>query len=162
MSLNSRSGGRSRASTMFTHLHVRSWFSFLAGGSAPEDYVNRACEMGMKRLALTDVNGVYGVVRFQQVCRDAGIRPIFGAEVHVATGPPTSDLRPPTSALRSPTSDLRPPTSALRSPTSALRPPTPDLRSPTSAPCPPPSTLLSPNSDHQLKPCTVRSPNRPS
>src|SRR5690606_40462177 len=83
--------------------HVRSWFSFLAGGSAPEDYVNRACEMGMKRLALTDVNGVYGVVRFQQVCRDAGIRPIFGAEVHVATGPPTSDLRPPTSDLPSPT-----------------------------------------------------------
>src|SRR5690606_178212 len=114
MSLNSRSGGRSRASTMFTHLHVRSWFSFLAGGSAPEDYVNRACEMGMKRLALTDVNGVYGVVRFQQVCRDAGIRPIFGAEVHVATGPPTSDLRPPTSALRSPDRAPPAPPSVLR------------------------------------------------
>src|SRR5690606_27211721 len=192
MSLNSRSGGRSRASTMFTHLHVRSWFSFLAGGSAPEDYVNRACEMGMKRLALTDVNGVYGVVRFQQVCRDAGIRPIFGAEVHVATGPPTSDLRPPTSALRSPTSDLRLPTSALRSPTSALPPPPSALRSPscdlsphTSAlrpptrPCapppasraprspppalrPPPSPLRSPTSPLRLPTPALRSPARPS
>ena len=68
---------------MFTHLHVRSWFSFLAGGSAPDDYINRAYEMGMKSLALTDLNGVYGVVRFQKVCREAGIKPIFGAEVSV-------------------------------------------------------------------------------
>ena len=116
---------------MFTHLHVRSWFSFLAGGSAPEDYVNRAYEMGMKRLALTDVNGVYGVVRFQQVCRDAGIRPIFGAEVHVAAQeesrwreralrPPTSDFRPPTSDLRLPPSAFRPPISALPAPTPLL------------------------------------------
>ncbi len=71
---------------MFTHLHVRSWFSFLAGGSSPDDYINRAHELGMRSLALTDVNGVYGVVRFQQVCREAGIKPIFGSEVSVGTG----------------------------------------------------------------------------
>ncbi len=72
---------------MFTHLHVRSWFSFLAGGSSPDDYINRAHQMGMRSLALTDVNGVYGVVRFQQVCREAGIKPIFGAEVSVLDAP---------------------------------------------------------------------------
>ena len=70
---------------MFTHLHVRSWFSFLAGGSSPDDNINRAYQMGMRSLALTDVNGVYGVVRFQQVCREAGIKPIFGAELRVDT-----------------------------------------------------------------------------
>ncbi len=72
---------------MFSHLHVRSWFSFLAGGSAPEDYVEQIREMGMKALALTDVNGVYGVVRFQQVCKEAGIKPIFGAEARVEAAP---------------------------------------------------------------------------
>ncbi len=98
---------------MFTHLHVRSWFSFLAGGSAPEDYVNRAYEMGMKTLALTDVNGVYGVVRFQKVCRDAGIRPIFGAEVRIAEGEQLVPADPQTStppANHRPTTHHRPPT----------------------------------------------------
>ena len=75
---------------MFAHLHVRSWFSFLAGGSAPEDYVEQARGMGMRAMALTDVNGVYGVVRFQQVCKEAGIKPIFGAEMRVAAGSPTT------------------------------------------------------------------------
>lgn len=73
---------------MFAHLHVRSWFSFLAGGSSPEDLAEHAAGMGMGALALTDLNGVYGVVRFQQACRRRGIRPVTGAEVHVADAGP--------------------------------------------------------------------------
>ncbi len=68
---------------MFTHLHVRSWFSFLAGSSSPERLVGEASRQGMSSLALTDVNGVYGAVRFQKACVEAGIKPIFGAEVRV-------------------------------------------------------------------------------
>ncbi len=64
-------------------LHNRTWFSFLAGGSSPEALVHAAAERGMETLAITDRHGVYGVVRFQKACREAGIRPIFGAEVTV-------------------------------------------------------------------------------
>ena len=68
---------------MFAHLHTRSWFSFLAGGSSPEDLVQCAHSAGQQAIALTDVDGVYGVVRFQQACRQFGLRSILGAEITV-------------------------------------------------------------------------------
>ncbi len=68
---------------MFTHLHTRSWFSFLAGGSSPEAIVQTAAFHGMKSLAITDIGGVYGAVRFQKACREHGIKSILGAEVNV-------------------------------------------------------------------------------
>jgi len=71
----------------FTHLHTRSWFSFLQGGSSPEALAARAAELGQKALALTDVDGVYGVVRFQRACRTHGLRPIIGAQIGVAGHP---------------------------------------------------------------------------
>ena len=67
----------------FAHLHVRSWFSFLGGGSPPEKLVQRAAQLGFTALALTDKNGVYGAVRFQQACRKAGLHGVIGAEVTV-------------------------------------------------------------------------------
>ncbi len=72
---------------MFTHLHTRSWFSFLAGGSSPEALAVMAATRGMKALALTDFGGVYGVVRLQRACREHGIKSIFGAEVPVDGSP---------------------------------------------------------------------------
>ena len=54
------------------HLHVRSWFSFLAGGSSPEELVETAHRLGLPTLALTDTHGVYGAVRFQLACQQAG------------------------------------------------------------------------------------------
>ncbi|NNF04594.1 MAG: DNA polymerase III subunit alpha, partial [Rhodothermales bacterium] len=69
------------------HLHCRSWFSFLAGASSPEALAAAAAKRGVGALALTDVNGVYGVVRFQTACREAGVKPIFGSEVNVEGAP---------------------------------------------------------------------------
>jgi len=69
---------------MLPHLHVRSWFSFQRGGSSPADLAERAAELGIPALALTDRHGVYGAVRFQKACREAGVKPIVGAEVDVA------------------------------------------------------------------------------
>ena len=68
---------------MFAHLHTRSWFSFLAGASAPESLAETAAQLGVKAVALTDVGGVYGVVRFQKACARVGIKSLFGAEVNV-------------------------------------------------------------------------------
>jgi error-prone DNA polymerase len=71
---------------MFAHLHVRSWFSFQAGGSAPEALAERAAQLRVPAVAITDVNGVYGAVRFQRACEERGIKPLFGAEVPVRSG----------------------------------------------------------------------------
>src|SRR5690606_21629679 len=66
---------------VFTHLHVASWFSFGHGVSSPETLVRAAARRGYRALALTDINGVYGVVEFQKACEAAGIRPILGAHL---------------------------------------------------------------------------------
>ena len=72
---------------MFVHLHTRSAFSFLAGGSLPETLVSRAKALDLPGLALTDVNGVYGIVRFMKRCKMEGIQGIPGAEVTVEDRP---------------------------------------------------------------------------
>jgi len=72
---------------MFVHLHTRSWFSFRAGGSSPADLVQRAVQLGQPALALTDRHGVYGTVRFQKACGDAGLHAILGAELLVDGAP---------------------------------------------------------------------------
>ena len=68
---------------MFAHLHTRTWFSFLAGGSSPEALAYSAASVGADAAAITDRHGVQGAVRFQQACESAGVKPIFGAEVSV-------------------------------------------------------------------------------
>jgi error-prone DNA polymerase len=72
---------------MFTHLHVRSWFSFRSGGSSPHALACRAAALGHDALALTDRDGLYGAVRFQKACREQGIKPIVGAEATVEQFP---------------------------------------------------------------------------
>src|SRR3972149_5521513 len=67
----------------FVHLHVHSNFSFLDGGSRIEELVDRAAELGQPALALTDHDGLYGIVRFAKACARRGIQAILGAEVRV-------------------------------------------------------------------------------
>ena len=71
----------------FTHLHTRSWFSFLSGGSPPEKLAMCAREQGFSAIGITDVNGVYGAVRFQHACKEVGLHPVVGAEVTVGKAP---------------------------------------------------------------------------
>ena len=69
--------------TSFTHLHVHSNFSFLDGATPPERLLERAAELGMPALALTDHHGLYGAVRFMQAAAGYGVRPIVGVEIEV-------------------------------------------------------------------------------
>ena len=70
------------------HLHVRSWFSFLAGGLFSRGPGGaRAQALGHRALALTDLHGMYGAVRFASACRAAGIRPVLGATLLVGDPP---------------------------------------------------------------------------
>ncbi len=70
--------------TLLTPLHVRSGYSLLWGTAPPERLIARAQELGQTALAVTDVNGVYGATVFHQCAREAGLRPIIGAELQEA------------------------------------------------------------------------------
>ena len=72
----------------YVELRCRSAFSFLDGASLPEDLVEAAARQGMGALALADRDGVYGAPRFAAAARQAGIRPLYGADVTLGDGPP--------------------------------------------------------------------------
>ena len=69
----------------FVHLHVHSHFSFMDGAASLDGLVERARDLGMPALALTDHQGLYGAIRFYKKALAAGVTPIVGAEVVVAT-----------------------------------------------------------------------------
>ncbi|KUJ59073.1 DNA polymerase III subunit alpha [Streptomyces sp. MI02-2A] len=73
----------------FTHLHTVSGFSMRYGASHPERLAERAGELGMDALALTDRDTVAGTVRFAKACAAAGVRPLFGVELAVTEPEPT-------------------------------------------------------------------------
>ncbi len=72
--------------TTFVPLRVRSHGSLLYGTAAPEALVERSLALGYDALALTDRDNLYLAVRFVQVARAAGLRPLAGAEVTHASG----------------------------------------------------------------------------
>lgn len=68
----------------FVHLHNHSEFSLLDGLSKIPDMLNRAKELGMKAMAITDHGALYGVIKFYNYAHQVGIKPIIGCEVYVA------------------------------------------------------------------------------
>ena len=72
-------------STPFVHLHNHSEFSLLDGASKIKDMVKYAVEMEMPALALTDHGVMYGSFEFYTAARAAGIKPLIGSELYVAT-----------------------------------------------------------------------------
>ena len=65
----------------YAELHCHSNFSFLDGASHPEELVEEAVRLGLKALALTDHDGLYGVVRFAEAARAYGLPTVFGSEI---------------------------------------------------------------------------------
>src|SRR6266480_2804208 len=65
----------------YCELHCCSAFSFLRGGSFPEQLAEVVAELEMPAMALLDRNGVYGAQRFSVAAREHGVRPIIGAEL---------------------------------------------------------------------------------
>jgi DNA polymerase-3 subunit alpha len=68
----------------FVHLHVHSEYSLLDGFSNINQMVQRAKEMGMPALALTDHGTMFGVMDFYNATTKAGIKPIVGVEAYLA------------------------------------------------------------------------------
>ncbi|WP_372727295.1 DNA polymerase III subunit alpha [Nocardioides sp.] len=65
----------------FVHLHVASGYSLQYGASHPRALVERAVDLEMDTLALTDRDGTYGAVKFAKECLSAGIRPVLGVDL---------------------------------------------------------------------------------
>src|SRR5688500_15105452 len=78
-----RNTRRAAMSPTYAELHSHSNFSFLHGASPVEDMVERAAELGLSGLAVTDHDGLYGVVRFATAAEEAGIRPVIGIEIEL-------------------------------------------------------------------------------
>ncbi|MCC7291028.1 MAG: DNA polymerase III subunit alpha [Phycisphaerales bacterium] len=71
---------------MYLSLHNRSCYSFELALTRPDQLADFAARHGMSAIALTDRDGLYGAVGFQQACERAGVKPIFGLELALAEG----------------------------------------------------------------------------
>jgi len=71
----------------YAELHCHSNFSFLDGASHPEQLAEEAARLGLEALALTDHDGLYGVVRFAEAARAVGLPTVFGAEITLPAAP---------------------------------------------------------------------------
>lgn len=70
----------------FVHLHVHSEYSLLDAMCRIPELVEEAVRQGMRALALTDHGVLSGAIKFYQAAKEAGIKPILGAELYVAHG----------------------------------------------------------------------------
>ncbi len=70
-----------RPTVPYAELHVHSAFSFLDGASTPEELVEEAARLGLRAIAITDHDGLYGVVRFAEAARELQMPTVFGAEL---------------------------------------------------------------------------------
>ena len=70
----------------YAELHAHTAFSFLDGASSPEAMAEAAAELGLTALAITDHDGLYGVVRFAEAAAELGLDTVFGAELSLQGG----------------------------------------------------------------------------
>jgi len=65
----------------YTHLNVHSYYSLLSGVASPALLVKEAKRLSFDALAITDTNGMYGIVEFTKECLQNGIKPILGTQL---------------------------------------------------------------------------------
>lgn len=66
----------------FTHIHVHTEYSLLDGMGSPKEKAEKAKELGMKAIAITDHNHLGGCLEFKQACKSNGIKPLLGVELY--------------------------------------------------------------------------------
>ena len=105
----------------FAHLHLHTEYSLLDGACRIGPLVQRAKELGMESLAITDHGVMYGVVDFYEACKKAGVHPVIGCEVYVAQGS-RFDKSPGLPRIRAPGAPVRKPAGLSEPHTSSARP----------------------------------------
>jgi DNA polymerase-3 subunit alpha len=73
----------SSAASDFVHLHVHTDYSLLDGACRIDRLMNRASELGMKALALTDHGNMFGAIEFYNAAKSKGIKPLIGCEIYI-------------------------------------------------------------------------------
>ena len=68
----------------FIHLHLHTEYSLLDGVGKIDEYLNRAKELGMESIAITDHGNMFGAVEFYKKCIKQGIKPIIGIETYLS------------------------------------------------------------------------------
>jgi len=68
----------------FTHLHVHTEYSLLDGMCRVKDVLEKAKNLGMTSLAVTDHGAMYGAFKFFVKAQEIGVKPIIGVEVYKA------------------------------------------------------------------------------
>jgi error-prone DNA polymerase len=76
------------ATVAYAELHAHSNFSFLDGASAPEQLLEEAKRLGLHGLALTDHDGLYGIVHMAEAAESYDITTMFGAELSLGLSKP--------------------------------------------------------------------------
>ncbi len=79
----------------YAELHCHSNFSFLDGASPPEELVEEAKRLGLDALALTDHDGMYGVVRFAEAAAELNVATVFGTELSLGLSAPQNGVADP-------------------------------------------------------------------
>ena len=69
--------------SQFVHLHLHTDYSLLDGACDVEKLCQRAREMGMPAVAMTDHGNIFGAVHFVNAAKAAGIKPIIGCELYI-------------------------------------------------------------------------------
>lgn len=70
----------------FVGLHIHSDYSLLDGASQLPALIDRAVDLGMPAIALTDHGVMYGGIELIKICRNKNIKPIIGNEMYVVNG----------------------------------------------------------------------------
>ena len=79
----------------FVPLHIHSDYSLLDGASQLPALIDRAIELGMEAIALTDHGVMYGAVELIKICRKKSFKPIIGNEMYIINGDITKQERRP-------------------------------------------------------------------
>ncbi|MEA5116140.1 MAG: error-prone DNA polymerase [Propionicimonas sp.] len=79
----------------YAELHAHSSYSFLDGASDPFALAEQAERLGLHALALTDHDGLYGIVRFAEAAEPTGVKTVFGAELSLELPAPQNGVPDP-------------------------------------------------------------------
>ena len=73
-------------SAPFVHLHLHSEYSLADSTIRIAELVKRCVLLGQPAVALADIDNLFAAVKFYKACESAGLKPILGADVHLADG----------------------------------------------------------------------------
>src|SRR6476469_3568159 len=68
---------------MFVHLRLHTEFSIADGTNRIDDIVKAAARDHQPALGVTDINNLFGAIKFYKAARSSGVKPVVGAELHL-------------------------------------------------------------------------------